>query len=143
MYKFALWLHIISVISWMAGVLYLYRLLINHRERGISSQDNHELLVGMETRLYRYITMPAMLFAFLAGLAMVALNPALMKMGWFHAKFFVALLLIGATAYCKPLMRRAALDPASLPTGKSLRFLNEVPTIFMMVIVWLVVFKPF
>jgi len=127
----------------MAGVLYLYRLLINHRERGIASKDNHELLTGMETRLYRYITMPAMGVAILAGIGMIFLNPDLMKMGWFHVKLTAALLLLVATIYCKPLMRRAAKDPATLPSGRALRILNEVPTLFMMIIVWMVVFKPF
>jgi len=143
MYQFALWLHIVSIISWMAGVLYLYRLLINHRERGTQSKDNHELLIGMESRLYRYITMPAMGVAIIAGTVMIFLNPDLMKMGWLHVKLTAVFLLIGATVYCKPLMRRAAKDPAALPPGRTLRILNEVPTIFMLIIVWMVVYKPF
>lgn len=142
-YRFFLWLHIIAVISWMAGVLYLYRLLINHREHGVTSRDNHELLKGMEYRLYRYITMPAMGVAILAGIGMIYLNPALFKSGWFHAKLTTAILLTVATVWCKPLMRRAAADPSTLPSSKTLRILNEIPTIFMLIIVWMVIFKPF
>ena len=143
LYKTILWVHILAIISWMAGVLYLYRLLINHREHGIASRDNHLLLTGMEDRLWRVITRPAMIVAVIAGLAMAGLNHSVAASGWFAAKFIFAILLIIATAHGAKLRHTAARDPALLPAAKTLRILNEVPTLLMMIIVALVIFKPF
>jgi putative membrane protein len=143
LYKTLLWLHILAVISWMAGILYLYRLFINHRERGVQSRDNHELLTGMEYRLWRYITLPAMVVSVVVGLAMAGLNTSLAMTGWFAAKFAFVLLLIGATLYANKLRHIAAENPTLLPTGRTLRFLNEVPTLLMMLIVGMVIFRPF
>ncbi len=143
LYLWMKWLHIIAVISWMAGILYLYRLFINHRERGIQSFDNHELLKLMEYRLYRYITKPAMTVAIIAGLAMMALSPQMLQMGWLHVKLATVVGLIVSTLWAGKIMRAAAVDPLSLPASRTLRYLNEVPTIFMMIIVGMVVFKAF
>ena len=137
------WLHIIAVISWMAGILYLYRILINHRERGIHNLDVHELLSLMELRLYRIITFPAMCVAVVAGLGMIALAPAMMKMGWLHVKLTAVVVLIGFTWGAGRLSRIAAIDPMALPASKTLRIMNEVPALLMMIIVGMVVFKAF
>ncbi len=142
-YLFWKWLHIVAVISWMAGILYLYRLLIYHSERGTKDHSIHELLSLMEHRLYRYITIPAMLVAAFAGLFMVALVPDLGRTGWFGSKFALVLILMLATFYAGKLQRDAAIDASRLPNSKTLRFLNEVPTLLMLAIVALVVFKPF
>ncbi len=143
LYLIVKWLHIVAVISWMAGILYLYRLLIYQAERGPQSQEIHALLALMSQRLYRYITVPAMSVATLAGLGMVALSPALVRAGWFHAKFTLVLGLIAATIYAGRLVVRAAVRAQNLPASKTLRLLNEVPTLLMLVIVGLVVLKPF
>ena len=142
-YLFWKWLHIVAVISWMAGILYLYRLLIYHSERGRSQPSIHELLSLMERRLYRYITVPAMTVAVVAGLFMVGLAPQIGQTGWFGAKFILVLILILATLYAGKLHKTAAMDPGRLPHAKALRYLYEVPTILMLAIVALVVFKPF
>ncbi len=142
-YLFWKWLHIVAVISWMAGILYLYRLLIYHSERGRSQPSIHELLSLMERRLYRYITVPAMAVAVAAGLFMVALAPQIGQTGWFGAKFILVLILILATLYAGKLHKAGSLDPSRLPRSKALRYLNEIPTILMLAIVALVVFKPF
>jgi putative membrane protein len=141
MYLWMKWLHIVAVISWMAGILYLYRLLIYHRERGVTSQEIHDLLCIMERRLYRYITVPAMLVATVAGVAMIGLNPALLQGLWLAVKLGLVLLLIVSTIAAGRISRRAAVDPTTLPTSRSLRFANEVPTLLMMFIVGMVVFK--
>ena len=143
LYKSLLWLHILAVISWMAGILYLYRLFINHRERGVKSRDNHELLTGMEYRLWRYITFPAMIVSVVAGLAMAGLNTSIASSFWFAAKFAFVLLLIGTTMYANKLRKIGAQNPELLPTGTTLRVLNEVPTLLMMLIVAMVIFRPF
>ncbi len=143
MYLWLKWLHIIAVISWMAGILYLYRLFINHRERGVTSRDNHELLSLMEFRLYRYITIPAMTVSMIAGLGMIALNMEMLQTGWLQIKLMTVLLLIIATMYAGHLRLLAAKDPTLLPSSKALRWANEIPTILMMIIVGMVVFKAF
>ncbi|MCX6126933.1 MAG: CopD family protein [Proteobacteria bacterium] len=143
MYLWMKWLHIIAVISWMAGILYLYRLLINHKERGLKSREVHELLVLMEYRLDRYITIPAMLVSIVAGLVMITLVPEMLSTGWMQVKLACVALLIVATLKAGHLRIRASVDANSLPGGRALRFANEVPTILMMIIVGMVVFKAF
>lgn len=142
LYLFSKWLHFIAVISWMAGVLYLYRLFINHVEAG-DSPDVHALLSKMEDRLYRYITRPAMTVSWLAGGGMVALNPNHLQSGWFHVKFACLLALTGTTLHAGRLRLRFASRSPGLPSSKRLRILNEVPTILMMIIVAMAVFRPF
>ncbi len=142
-YLFWKWLHIVAVIAWMAGILYLYRLLIYHSERGKLEPSTHALLSLMEMRLYRYITVPAMLVAVAAGLTMVAIVPDLGRTGWFGTKFALVLALILATLFAGKLHKDGAADPGTLPASRTLRILNEVPTLLMLLIVGLVVFKPF
>ena len=141
-YLFCKWLHFIAVISWMAGILYLYRLFINHVEAG-ESADNHKLLSGMEDRLYRYITRPAMIVAWIAGTGMLMLNLPLLKTGWIHTKLLCLLLLTVTTIYAGRLRLRFAAREQNLPSSRQLRILNEVPTLFMMIIVAMAVFRPF
>jgi putative membrane protein len=143
LYLWMKWLHIVSVISWMAGILYLYRLLIYHRERGVTSAEIHDLLRLMEYRLYRYITVPAMVIAAVAGGSMIALSPGLMDGGWLWLKLVFVLGLIASTIYAGRIVRFASENPGTLPTSRFLRIANEVPTILMFVIVGLVVFKAF
>jgi protoporphyrinogen IX oxidase len=143
MYLFAKWLHIIAVISWMAGILYLYRLFIYHRERGPGEPKISELLEIMEMRLYRYITLPAMIVAWIAAIMIIVSQPDLMRQGWLHGKILFVLALTMFTTKGGKMMRRLKnLDDTTLPTGKKLRVLNEVPTILMLIIVALVVFRP-
>ena len=74
------WLHFVAVISWMAGILYLYRLLIYQAERG-GSPESSELLTLMARRLYRYITRPAMIVSFVGGLGMLSQRPEVARTG--------------------------------------------------------------
>jgi putative membrane protein len=143
MYLWMKWLHIVAVISWMAGILYLYRLLIYHRERGVSSREIHDLLSLMEYRLYTYITRPAMWVSVIAGLGMIWLNQQLLSAGWLHVKLAAVVGLMGATQVAGKLARNAAQNPESLPQSRTLRIANEVPTVLMLLIVGMVVFKAF
>lgn len=143
MYLWMKWLHIIAVISWMAGILYLFRLLIYHKERGVEVSSIHELLSLMEFRLYRYITVPAMLVAVCAGLIMISLSPVMLVSGWLKWKLAFVLLLVVVTMKAGSLVRLGARDPSLLPSGRDLRIANEIPTVLMMVIVGLVVFQSF
>ncbi len=141
-YLFLKWLHFIAIISWMAGILYLYRLLVYIAERG-SDPKVHELLCLMARRLYRYITLPAMIVGFAAGIGMLTTIPALLAMGWIHAKLALLVALAASTVYAGVLTSRFARGDHRVPTGKQLRFLNEVPTLLMLAIVGLAVFRPF
>ena len=147
-FLFFKWLHIVAVISWMAGVLYLYRLFVYHAEN-LGKKEIHDLLTVMERRLMTYITRPAMAVTWAAGLTMVFQNTAIAKGGWFATKFILVLFLTFASekggAYVRKFAEHAMKPDAAelLPTSKKFRVLNEVPTILMIVIVALVVFKPF
>jgi putative membrane protein len=141
-YLFFKWFHLIAVISWMAGILYLYRLLIYLVEKG-ENQEIHSLLSLMATRLYRYITRPAMIAAYAGGIGMLVVSPGLLSLGWLHAKIACIFGLTWATLYAGHLVRQGFQKTQLLPSSRSLRFLNEVPTLLMLVIVALAVFRPF
>ncbi|MBI2601500.1 MAG: protoporphyrinogen oxidase HemJ [Deltaproteobacteria bacterium] len=136
------WLHIVSVISWMAGLLYLYRLFVYHSDWGKKSSDNHDMLLVMEKRLLHFITLPAMLVAWVAGISLIVLNPDLMKAGWMHSKLLLVVILTGVTHWGIRLHKNYKNGKASY-SSKTLRFVNEIPTILMLVIVALVIFRPF
>lgn len=137
------WLHFIGLISWMAGILYLYRLLVYQAERG----DNREisaLLTLMSRRLYKYITTPAMIVTYCAGIGMISVNLGVIKgTGWFHAKFVLLLAMSGMTGYAGALIGKFEKRTGKLPSSKTLRILNEVPTLLLLLIVGLAVFRPF
>jgi putative membrane protein len=142
LYLFAKWLHIVAVISWMAGLLYLYRLLIYLAERG-ENKDNHALLCLMARRLYKVITIPAMIVAVLAGFSMVGMQPAIGASGWFMVKFVAVLGMLHFTVKGGRLVGRFEQRSPKVPTSRALRIMNEIPTILMLIIVAMVVFKPF
>jgi putative membrane protein len=127
----------------MAGILYLFRLFVNHATYGQKSQDNHDLLVLMEFRLFRYITLPAMVVAWLAGMSMIAVNPVLLSGGWLLLKLLFVFSLTGVTMYAGSLLAVYREKVPEAPSSRSMRYWNEVPTLLMMIIVWLVIFKPF
>ena len=145
MFLFLKWIHILAIISWMAGILYYYRLLIYHREN-INNRDRCELLELMQFRLYRYITAPAMGISILAGFGMIVFVPGFLAMPWLHLKLVSVIMLISATVHGKKIARKLKEhhhNLEALPSSKKLRILNEVPTLLMAIIVALVLFKPF
>ena len=135
-------LHIVAIISWLAGILYLYRLFIYHKEWGTKSEDNHQMLSVMERRLLFFITHPAMGVAWVAGIAMIAQNPILMKQGWLHTKLLFVIILTALTIFAGRLHRKFKNKEAVVLSGKQLRLLNEVPTLIMVIVVGLVIFRP-
>jgi putative membrane protein len=140
MYEWIKALHIIAVISWMAGMLYLPRLFVYHCEAEVGSKPSETFKV-MEQRLLRAIINPAMAVTWLAGLYLAwaghwYLSP------WFHAKFTLVLAMSGVHGF----FSRCVKDFAADRNRRDLRFyriINEVPTILMILIVILVVLKPF
>lgn len=133
-------LHIISVISWMAGLLYLPRLFVYHAQATAGS-DVSETLKVMERRLLRAIMNPAMIASWLFGLTM-AFELGAWDQGWLHAK----LGLVAAMTVMHMMMGRWRKDfeaDCNTRSHKFYRFANEVPTLLMIVIVIVVVVKPF
>ncbi len=139
LYRSLIALHVVSVISWMAGILYLFRLFIYHTE------EKEAVVISrfqvMEERLYRIITVPAMTVAFILGSTLLSMNPLLLRQPWMHGKLFFVICMGGVTGYAGGLMKRLANGERPL-TSKQLRFLNEVPTLLMIGIVFLVILKP-
>ena len=139
LYRIAMAFHVIGVIAWMAGILYLYRLFAYHAaEENPIVKSRFEI---MEARLYKIITAPAMYFSLLMGGTMIYLNPSLFSHGWMHAKLTLVILLIGITQMSAPFMRKLK-SGENQKSPKTFRILNEVPTILMILIVFLVILKP-
>ncbi len=134
-------LHLIAVMSWMASMLYLPRLFVYHTQVDAGS-DQSELFKIMERRLLRYIGTPAMIVTWILGILMITENPELMQGGWMHAKLTLVFLLSGFHGACAGWMKKFARDENTKST-KFFRIANEVPTLFMIVIIILAVVKPF
>ncbi|MDR3462817.1 MAG: protoporphyrinogen oxidase HemJ [Beijerinckiaceae bacterium] len=133
-------LHIIAVVAWMAGMLYLPRLFVYHA--GVSKGTPQAALFEvMEYRLQRYIMLPALLVTWASGLTL-AIQGAWVKAGWLHSKLFLVLLLTGVHGYLA-LERKRLAEGTSERDAKFFRILNEVPTLLLIGIVILVVVKPF
>jgi protoporphyrinogen IX oxidase len=135
--------HVIGIICWMAGILYLYRLFIYHFDFGKTSPPVHQLLSLMEKRLLKYITIPAMIVSVFTGLSMVFLNPLLLNAGWFQLKLLAVIMMIAMTLYCIFLMSKLKARTLKGYTSLKLRILNEIPTVLMILIVVLVILRPF
>ena len=132
--------HIIAVISWMAGMLYLPRLFVYHCDAEPGSKQSETFKV-MEHRLLRYIINPAMMIAWVLGL-WLAYESGFYKSGWFHAKLALVLVLSGLHGWLSRWRKDFAAD-RNRHSQKFYRFINEIPTIMMALIVLLVVLKPF
>jgi protoporphyrinogen IX oxidase len=134
--------HIIAVIAWMAGVLYLPRLFVYHATSKPGSEQSETFKV-MERRLLRYITMPAMLTGWAFGLALAFLGVIDWSGdGWFHAKLALALSLSAYSGLLAMWTKDFALD-RNTRSARFYRIANEVPTLLMIFIVILAVVRPF
>ncbi len=132
--------HVIAVISWMAGMLYLPRLFIYHCEAAPGSEMSETFKV-MEQRLLRIIINPAMIVTWGIGL-WLAWQGGYFSAGWLHAKLALVLALSGVHGYFAGAVRRFGEDRNTVP-ARRWRLWNEVPTVLMIGIVILVVVKPF
>ncbi len=133
-------LHVIAVIAWMAGMLYLPRLFVYHAQAAMGS-DVSETFKVMEQRLLKAIVNPSMILVFLTGFALVYLTGD-WRDGWWQAKFVLVLGLAGLHGYFARLVRTFADDANERP-ARFYRILNEGPTVLMILIVVLAVVKPF
>jgi putative membrane protein len=134
-------LHILSVISWMVGLLYLPRLFVYHADTEVGTVRAETFKV-MERRLLKVIMTPAMIASFIFGIWMIALNHGLVFETWFQTKILAALAM--AACHGKFAKMRRLLENDSQPlSSKIYRVWNEVPTVLLTIIVFLAVLKPF
>ena len=133
-------LHLIAVMSWMAGMLYLPRLYVYHAEVSVGSEAS-EMLKVMERRLLRYIINPAMIVAFVLGGVLMTYHD-FKTSGWLHGKLFLLLLLTAHHGMLARWRKQFERDE-NRHTAKFYRVMNEVPTVLMIGIVLIVVLKPF
>ena len=135
-------LHIISVISWMAGMLYLPRLFIYHCDADVGSEKSETFKI-MERRLLKFIMTPAMVASWFFGLSMLMANPGMLSgQGWMHVKLLFVVLMSGVHGILAAHVRKFANDQ-NLKDAKFFCILNEAPTLLMIAIVILAVVQPF
>ncbi len=147
MYNWIIWFHVASFVSWFAAIFYLPRLFVYHKEH----EENAgflEVAKIMEYKLYKYIGVPAMWATILSGATMIYLSMSLYEVnlfatgGWLHAKLlFVTLLVIYFISL--GMIRKKLENGTCNKSGKFFRYYNEVPTVLLLLIVAMVVVKPF
>lgn len=133
-------LHIVVMVAWMAAMLYLPRLFVYHAGVPVGSSES-ALLKVMERRLLRAIMNPAMIATWVLGLTL-AVQGAWFRSGWLHAKLALVIALSGFHGYLSGARRRFEND-ANTRNVRFYRILNEVPTLLLILVVLLVVLKPF
>ncbi len=140
MYLWIKALHVIAVISWMAGMLYLPRLFVYHcaAETGSTQSETFKL---MERRLYRAIMTPAMILSWICGLYLVV-DGDWLKQPWLHGKLTAVMLMTGVHFFFGRCVRDFAAD-ANRRSSKFYRLFNEIPTVLMIAAVIFVIVKPF
>ena len=143
MYFYIKAFHIISLISWMAGMLYLPRLYVYHAG-AIPGGEASEMLKVMERKLLRGIMLPAMIATWVFGLWLANLYgfANLAHEGWFHAKLLLVIGLSGYHGWMSKLRKDFAAD-RNMHSARFYRVINEIPAVLLVIIVLLVVIKPF
>lgn len=136
--------HIVGFVTWFAGLFYLVRLFVYHAEANEKPEPARSILKEqyelMEKRLYSIITTPGMLVTIAMAIGLIVTEPDILKQPWLHVKIALVLLLIGYHHYCKRIMKQLAAGSCTI-TPQQFRWLNEAPTIFLVVIVLLAIFK--
>ena len=133
-------LHLISVISWMAGLLYLPRIFVYH------SENNNEIISNvfktMERKLFYYIMTPAMVLSWLFGLVLIhEIGFAQLASLWLQLKLILVIILTGYHFYLGSLLDQFNLDQ-NRKSSKFYRYINEIPTLLLILIIFIVIFKP-
>ncbi|KYC38472.1 hypothetical protein WA1_35340 [Scytonema hofmannii PCC 7110] len=136
--------HIVGIVVWFAGLFYLVRLFIYHLEANEEPEPARTILKNqyqiMEKRLYNIITNPGMFLTVAMAIGLLTTEPEVLKQGWLHVKLGFVVLLLGYHHYCKRLMKQLAKDECKW-SSQQMRALNEAPTVMLVVIVLLAVFK--
>ena len=134
-------LHLIAVISWMAGLLYLPRIFVYHSEN-MNREEICTVFKTMERKLYNYIMMPAMILTWLFGLILISqVGFETIGTKWLQIKLILVMLLSAYHFYLGSLLLKFNKDN-NTKSSKFFRWLNEFPTLLLIVIVFVVIFKP-
>ena len=134
-------LHLIAVISWMAGLIYLPRIFVYHVEN-LNDQNSSSIFKTMERKLFFYIMMPAMILSWIFGLILILiLGIDIFFTLWVKLKLLFVILLTIYHFYLSKLLKDFNLN-RNTKSSKFFRILNEVPTILLILIVFIVIFKP-
>ncbi|ACK72639.1 conserved hypothetical protein [Gloeothece citriformis PCC 7424] len=136
--------HLIGIVVWFAGLFYLVRLFVYHAEASQQPEPAQTILknqyVIMEKRLYNIITTPGMAVTVAMAIGLISTEPEVLKSGWLHIKLAFVVALLGYHFYCGRIMKRLEKNECQW-TGQQFRALNEAPTVLLVVIVLLAVFK--
>ena len=134
-------LHLIAVISWMAGLLYLPRIFVYHVEN-YEKKEATNIFEIMEKRLYNYIMRPAMRFSWIFGIILIYLNGLdVLSNLWMQIKLALVIILSGYHEYLGKCII-SLKNRTNTKTAKFFRYINEVPTILLILIVFVVIIKP-
>ena len=134
-------LHLIAVISWMAGLLYLPRIFVYHVEN-LEKEETTKIFEVMERRLYFYIMRPAMVLSWFFGIILIYINGIdIFSQLWMHIKLSLVVILTIYHEYLGLCIKSLKLK-TNTKTSKFFRIINEVPTIILIFIIFIVIFKP-
>jgi len=134
-------LHLIAIVSWMAGLLYLPRIFVYHVEN-IEKKESIEIFKVMEKKLYFYIMYPAMVLSWIFGLILISIiGFSSLSFLWLKLKLLFVVLLTIYHFYLGKCLNKLKKDTNNT-TSKFFRIINELPTILLILIVFIVIFKP-
>ncbi len=136
--------HLIGVVVWFAGLFYLVRLFVYHAEASQEPEPAQTILKNqyqiMEKRLYNIITTPGMILTVAMAIGLLTKEPDVLKQPWIHLKLGAVLLLLIYHFFCARIIKKLEKNECNL-TGQQFRALNEAPTILLVIIVLLAIFK--
>ena len=132
--------HVVAVIAWMAGMLYLPRLFVYHAMQ-VPGSEVSETFKIMERRLLRFIMNPAMVVSFVLGGWLIMINPGLLEQPWMQCKVIALVVMTGVHAAFSRWRRFFAIDKNTF-SPRFFKVINEIPTVLMIIIVLLAVLKP-
>ena len=134
-------LHLIAVISWMAGLLYLPRIFVYHVEKN-DEKNISETFKIMERRLMFFIMTPAMVLSWLFGIFLILINGISINLSlWIQAKLFLVILLTIYHLFLGHYLRKFALNQ-NKKSANFFRIINEIPTVLLILIIFVIIFKP-
>ncbi len=134
-------LHLIAVVSWMAGLLYLPRIFVYHVENK-EKKDATDIFEVMESKLFFYIMRPAMIFTWVFGLVLIYLNGIeIFLQMWFQIKIILIVLLSAYNNFLGNCLV-SIKNSTNTRSAKFFRIINEIPTVILIIVVFLAIFKP-
>lgn len=136
--------HLIGIVVWFAGLFYLVRLFVYHVEASQQPEPAQTILKTqyeiMEKRLYKIITTPGMVMTVTMAIGLIFTKPEILKLGWLHIKLAFVVLLLAYHFFCGWIMKQLEKGECQW-TSQQFRALNEAPTILLVIIILLAVFK--